>query len=81
VQDKIDAVKTARASEDPATIASATEALSAVMMKIGEAMAKAQSAGAGGSETPPPSEGGGPGPDSGGGETPPATDAEFKEKP
>ena len=68
VQDKIDALKTARGSEDIGTIKTATEALSSALMKIGEAMAKAQ--------TPPPSDGGGQGP-----ETPPATDAEFKEKP
>ena len=75
VQDKIDALKTARASEDSALIKTATETLSSALKKIGEAMAKAseQSAGAGGT---PPSPEGGQGP-----ETPPATDAEFKEKP
>jgi len=69
VQDKIDALKTARASEDLGTIKSATDALSSELSKIGEAMAKA-------SETPPA--GGTPPPDA-----PPAgpTDAEFKEKP
>ncbi len=71
VQDKIDALKTARASEDPGTIKTATEALSSALMKIGEAMAKA-------AQTPPPAGEAG-GPDSGGGT--PATDAEFKEKP
>ena len=39
VQDKIDALKTARASEDPTTITSATEALSSTLSKIGEAPA------------------------------------------
>ena len=72
VQDAIAAVNTAKGSEDPATIKGATEALSAAMMKIGEAMMKSQ-----GAETPPPS--------GGGGQEPPAsegpTDAEFKEKP
>ncbi len=77
VQDKIDALKTARASEDTALVKSATEALSSALMKIGEAMAKSseQQAGAGGSN-PPPSDGGGQGPESAG-----PTDAEFKEKP
>jgi molecular chaperone DnaK len=71
VQDKIDALKTARASEDAALIKSATESLSTTLSKIGEAMMKNQ--------TPPPA----PGAD---GQTPPpdaatgATDAEFKEK-
>jgi len=72
VQDKIDALKTARASEDPATIKTATETLSGALFKIGEAMSKQQQAGAGGSEqggqTPPPEDTAGP------------TDAEFKEK-
>ncbi|MFA6519430.1 MAG: molecular chaperone DnaK [Candidatus Paceibacterota bacterium] len=77
VQDKIEALKVARNSEDAGTIKSATEALSSALMKIGEAMMKnsEQQAGAGGGN-PPPSDGGGQGP-----ETPPATDAEFKEKP
>jgi molecular chaperone DnaK len=73
VQDKIDALKTARASEDIGTIKTATDALSSALSKIGEAMAKAT--------TPPPASAG---PDSGGGtppDAPPATDAEFKEKP
>ena len=76
VQDKIDALKTARASEDAGTIKTATETLSSALSKIGEAMAKAQ--------TPPA------GPDAGGatggseGPDDPAAgpkDAEFKEKP
>jgi len=71
VQDKIDALKTARESEDPATVTSATEALSTTLSKIGEAMMKQQN------ETPPPSDAGGtPPPDASAG----ATDAEFKEK-
>jgi molecular chaperone DnaK len=69
VQDKIDALKTAKGSEDAGLIKSATEALSSALSKIGEVMAKAT--------TPPPSDGGTPPP----GEAPPATDAEFKEKP
>lgn len=71
VQDKIDAVKTARESDSLDTIKSATDALSASLSKIGEAMMKQQT---------PPAEGQG-------GQTPPpdagaagATDAEFKEK-
>jgi molecular chaperone DnaK len=72
VQDKIDALKTARASEDAGTIKTATEALSSALSKIGEAMAKQ-------AQTPPPAGEAG-GPDSGGGATGP-TDAEFKEKP
>ncbi len=70
VQDKIDALKTARASEDAALIKTTTEALSSALMKIGEAMAKQ-------SQTPPASDAGGTPPS----DTPPATDAEFKEKP
>jgi hypothetical protein len=72
VQDKIDALKTARGSEDVASIKIAAEILSQTLMKIGEAMAKAQPA------TPPApdAEGSTPPP-----ETPPTTDAEFKEKP
>ena len=74
VQDKIDALKTARNSEDAALIKTATESLSTTLSKIGEAMMKAQQA-----QTPPS--------DTSGGQTPPpdaaagATDAEFKEKP
>lgn len=67
VQDKIDALKTARTSEDAALIKSATETLSTTLSKIGEAMMKATE------QTPP----------AGGEQTPPeagATDAEFKEK-
>jgi molecular chaperone DnaK len=74
VQDKIDALKTARASEDAGTIKSATETLSSALMKIGEAMSKQQQ-----TETPPaagPETGGTPPPESAG-----PTDAEFKEKP
>ncbi|MFZ1075147.1 MAG: molecular chaperone DnaK [Minisyncoccia bacterium] len=72
VQDKVDALKTARNSEDPAIIKTATDALTAELSKIGEAMMKQQNA------TPPPSDGGGetPPPDAAG-----PTDAEFKEKP
>ena len=73
VQDKIDALKTAKNSEDSGTIKGATEALSSTLSKIGEAMMKDQQAG-----------GAAAGPDTGG--TPPPesagpTDAEFKEKP
>jgi molecular chaperone DnaK len=75
VQDKIDALKVARESEDVDTIKSATDALSTALSKIGEAMMKAQqeqTPPAGGPETgsdqKPPEEGAGP------------TDAEFKEK-
>ena len=69
VQDKIDALKTARNSEDAGTIKSATEALSATLSKIGEAMMKNQTPPAQeGSQTPPPDAAG-------------PTDAEFKEKP
>jgi len=79
VQDKIDALKTARNSEDAGTIKSATEALSSALMKIGEAMAKQQqsqtppsnaSSGQAGGQPPPPPEGSGE-----------PKDAEFKEKP
>lgn len=75
VQDKIDALKVARESEDVATIKSATDALSTSMSKIGEAMmssAKAtedtKASGEDGDQKPP--EDGATG----------ATDAEFKEK-
>ena len=73
VQDAIEAVNTAKGSEDPATIKSATETLSSALSKIGEAMMKSAppppeaTEGQGGDEKPP--EGTGP------------TDAEFKEKP
>jgi len=72
VQDKIDALKTARNSEDPATIKGAIDSLSSTLSKIGEAMMKAQQ-----SQTPPQAgaEGGGPEQSEG------PTDAEFKEKP
>jgi molecular chaperone DnaK len=69
VQDKIEALKTARNSEDVGTIKSATDALSTTLSKIGEAMMKQQE-----NQTPPagdqkpPEEGAAP------------TDAEFKEK-
>lgn len=72
VQDKIDALKTARTSEEAETIKKATESLSEAMMKIGEAMMKSQTPPAG--EAPPQT--GGPGPEAAG-----PTDAEFKEKP
>jgi len=78
VQDKIEALKTARNSEDTGTIKSATDTLSQAMMKIGEAMAASSAKATGGqeSQTPPaPEDGQTPPP-----ETPPATDAEFKEK-
>ncbi|MBU6214638.1 molecular chaperone DnaK [Patescibacteria group bacterium] len=76
VQDKIDALKVARASEDPATIKTATENLSKVMMKIGEAM---MSASEGKEETPSAESSGqkgGEGPEQDEG----PKDAEFKEK-
>jgi len=70
VQDKIDALRTARGSEDAGTIKSATEALSSTLSKIGEAMMKNQTPPAQeGGQTPPPDAAAGP------------TDAEFKEKP
>src|ERR1035437_651527 len=52
VQDKIDALKTARASEDAALIKTTTESLSTTLSKIGEAMMKNQQ-----SQTPPPAGG------------------------
>jgi molecular chaperone DnaK len=72
VQDKIDALKTAKGGEDAALIKSSTEALSTTLSKIGEAMMKDQKAesstqGAEGEQTPPDTAAG-------------ATDAEFKEK-
>ena len=72
VQDAIDALKTARESEDVATIKSATEALSTTLSKIGEAMMKDTPAG---EQTPPSDASGGTPPESSG-----PTDAEFKEK-
>ena len=79
VQDKIDALKTARNSEDAGTIKSATEALSTTLMKIGEAMAKQ-------TQTPHSDASGGQAGDiPGSSDQPPEssgpTDAEFKEKP
>lgn len=71
VQDKIDALKTARESEDVATITSATDALSSALSKIGEAMMKNQSAGG---ESSSPDASTEKAPEDG------ATDAEFKEK-
>ncbi len=68
VQDKIDALKTARASEDSSTIKSATDTLSQTLSKIGEAMMKNQTPSASGADGQPP-------PD-----TTEPTDAEFKEK-
>ena len=47
VQDAIEALKTAKGSEDVATIKGATDTLSTTLSKIGEAMMKAQP------ETPP----------------------------
>lgn len=69
VQDKIDALKTARASEDSSTIKSATEALSQTLSKIGEAIMKNQTPPASGADGQSPPNTAGP------------TDAEFKEKP
>ena len=72
VQDKIDALKTAKNSEDLLTIKNATEALSTTLSKIGEAIMKDQKppeggqGGSGGDNPPPESSG--------------PTDAEFKEK-
>ena len=69
VQDAIDALKTARESENVDTIKAATDTLSSTLSKIGEAMMKAAE------QTPPAA---------GGDQTPPEagpTDAEFKEKP
>ena len=67
VTDKTEALKTARNSEDPAAIKTATDTLSQAMSKIGEAMMKDQP------QTPPAA--GQQPPDAG------ATDAEFKEAP
>jgi molecular chaperone DnaK len=78
VNEKIEALKTARNADDIEAIKSASEALSSSLSKIGEAMMKAQEA-----QTPPPATDGAA-PE--GGETPPgdaaagATDAEFNEK-
>jgi len=64
VQDKVEDVKNAQKGEDAARIKSATEALSAELSKIGEAMAKSQPSQ--GDQKPPEASG--------------PTDAEFKEK-
>ncbi len=73
VQDAIEALKTARNSEEAGTIKTATDALSTTLSKIGEAMMSANSSNeqSGGSAS------------SGNDQTPPEagpTDAEFKEK-
>ncbi|MFZ3043782.1 MAG: molecular chaperone DnaK [Minisyncoccia bacterium] len=74
VQDKIEALKVARAGEDSGTIKSAIETLSQALSKIGEAMMKeAQQA-----ATPPT--GGPEGDDQKPPESTGPTDAEFKEK-
>lgn len=73
VQDKVDALKTARTSEDAGTIKTATENLNSALTKIGEAMMKDSQA-----QTPPAGDAGGQTPPA---DAPPATDAEFKEKP
>ncbi len=83
VQDKIDALKTAREGEDPATVKTATEALSVTLSRISEAIMKNQK-----TETPPEgqqatSENAETADAKTKGDTPPeekATDAEFKEK-
>ncbi|MFZ1988089.1 MAG: molecular chaperone DnaK [Minisyncoccia bacterium] len=75
VTDATEALKTARNSEDPGAIKTATETLSTTLSKIGEAIAKA-----GETQTPPSA--GEPTPNAG--DAPPEasgpTDAEFKEK-
>ncbi len=68
VQNKISDLKAVKDGEDLEKIKSATEALSSTLSKIGEAMMKDQ--------PKAPADGGQPPPDA-----PPATDAEFKEKP
>ena len=68
VQDGVDALKTARNSEDAATIKNATEKLSSTLSKIGEAMMKNQ--------TPPQASSGDQNPPDAAG----PADAEFKEK-
>lgn len=74
VQDAIEAAKTARNSEDADTVQKATETLSAVLSKIGEAMMKQQA------ETPPQSASSdASSTDKPEGDTP-ASDAEFTEK-
>ena len=77
VQDKIEALKVARNSEDSDTIKNATETLTTALSKIGEAMANPSQNASGPSGNPPTGgEDGGPdGPATG------PKDAEFKEKP
>ncbi|MDO8623760.1 MAG: molecular chaperone DnaK [bacterium] len=78
VTDKIEALKTAKNSEDPATIKTASEALSAAMMKIGEAMMNpSQNASGPADQNPPGPTGGSGGPE---GPSEGSKDAEFKEK-
>ena len=82
VQDKIDALKTARSSEDVGTIKTATNVLSSALMKIGEAMAAASAKTTASQETPPSSDSGAtPGSSDQPPESSGPTDAEFKEKP
>ncbi len=73
VQDKIEALKVARNSEDAGTIKTATDALTSALMKIGEAIIKAQQ-----TQTPPQGDNPPPPPPEASGGP---TDAEFKEKP
>ncbi len=73
VQDKIDALKVTHKGEDAVLIKTATETLSAAMMKIGEAMAKSSE-----QPTAPPTGGEAAGPD---GPAAGPKDADFKEKP
>ncbi|MFA6502650.1 MAG: molecular chaperone DnaK [Candidatus Paceibacterota bacterium] len=73
VQDKIDALKVARESEDVDTIKSATDALSTTLSKIGEAMMKA-------AEQAKTAEGGSPDASGSDDASKGPTDAEFKEK-
>ena len=75
LQDKIDALKTARGSEDAGTIKTATDALSQTLSKIGEAMANPSQNASGPSGNPPT--GGNEGPE---GPAAGPKDAEFKEK-
>lgn len=78
VQDAVDALKTARNSEDVATIKSATEKLSTTLSKIGEAMMNGSKNSSAPSGETPPTGGKDEGPD---GSAAGPTDAEFKEKP
>jgi molecular chaperone DnaK len=85
VQGKIGEAKKARESEDAAAVKTATEALSQSMMKIGEAMQKAQQtppSDGGGQGGQPPPESSGPAGGSGGPEDPSAgpKDANFTQK-